>query len=177
LSLLRLVDPLGERPLQPGDLPLTIGGPGSAIVLPGLQPGELLATLGTSDGRLFVEPAPDAALRLDGVKLGAAGWLDDGSVLDLGAGLIRIESQDGVRSIVVEHEAVGNVTLPPLLEGSRSSRPRLVATASRSRSCPTSRRAAGLRPAAAGHRGSAWRPSLPARSSSARWPCSSPRWP
>ncbi len=117
MSQLRLVDPLGERPLQPGDLPLTVGGPGSAIVLPGLQPGELLATLGASDGRLFVEPAPDAALRLDGVKLGASGWLDDGSVLDLGAGLIRIDSQDGVRSIVVEHEAVGNVTLPPLLEG------------------------------------------------------------
>ena len=117
MSQLRLVDPLGERPLQPGDLPLTVGGPGSAIVLPGLQPGERLATLGASDGRLFVEPAPDAALRLDGARLGASGWMDDGSVLDLGAGLIRIESREGVRSIVVEHEAVGNVTLPPLFEG------------------------------------------------------------
>ena len=117
MSQLRLVDPLGERPLQPGELPLTVGGPGSAIVLPGSRPGEVVATLGERGGRLFVEPAPDAALRLDGVPLRASGWLEAGSVLDLGVAVIRIEAGDDGRSIVVEHEAVRNVTLPPLLEG------------------------------------------------------------
>jgi formylglycine-generating enzyme required for sulfatase activity len=117
LTFLRLVDPLGERPLQPGDLPLTIGGPGSAIVLPGMAPGTTVATVGSSGERLFVEPAPAAQVRLDGRRLAASGWLSDGSTLDFGTALVRLERRDGAPALVVEHEAVTNATLPPLLEG------------------------------------------------------------
>jgi formylglycine-generating enzyme required for sulfatase activity len=114
---MRLVDPLGERPLQEDDLPLTVGGPGCAIVLPGLAAGSLVATIGASGGRLFAEPAAGASIRLNGARLDASGWLDEGAVLDLGEALVRLETRDGGRTLVVEHEAVRNVTLPPLLEG------------------------------------------------------------
>ena len=114
---MRLVDPLGERPLQEGDLPLTFGGPGSAVVLPGLAAGSVVATVGASNGRLFVEPAAGATVRLDGAPLEASGWLDEAMVLDLGAAIVRLELRGDEPTIVVEHEAVRNATLPPLLEG------------------------------------------------------------
>jgi len=117
LSELRLVDPLGERPLDPDELPLAIGGPGSAVVLPGLEPGAVLATVGLRDGRLYVEPAVDASVRLDGARLSGTGWLEEGSVLDFGVGLVRVAATGKGRAVVVEHEAIRNVTLPPLLEG------------------------------------------------------------
>ena len=117
MTSLRLVDPLGERPLTGADLPLTIGGPGCAVVVPGVPQGTCLATLGESEGRLFVEPAEGATLRLDGRRLEGSGWLQAGSVVDLGAALVRLESRDGGEALVVEHEALPNATLPPLLDG------------------------------------------------------------
>ncbi len=43
--------------------------------------------------------------------------LEDGAVADLGTALLRVELRGAERVLVVEHEAVANVTLPPLLEG------------------------------------------------------------
>jgi len=117
LTSLRLVDPLGERPLSGADLPLSIGGAGCAVVVPGVEPGTVLASLGSSDGRLFVEPGPDACVRLDGRRLEASGWLEPGSVVDLGPALLRLERREDGDALVVEHEALPNATLPPVLEG------------------------------------------------------------
>jgi len=117
LTSLRLVDPLGERPLSGSDLPLTIGGPGCGVVVPGVSAGTVVATVGTREGRLFVEPGPRATLRLDGVRLEGSGWLQPGSVVDLGTALLRLEGRDTGEVLVVEHDALPNATLPPLLEG------------------------------------------------------------
>ncbi len=117
MKSLRLVDPLGERSLSDADLPLTIGGPGCAVVVPGAAEGVCLATLGVSGGRLFVEPGQGATLRLDGCSVDGSGWLQSGSVVDLGTALMRLESRDDGEALVVEHEALPNATLPPLLEG------------------------------------------------------------
>ena len=64
-----LEDPLGERKLLPGELPLTVGGPGAAVVIPGCRPGEIRARVALTDGRLAVTPEPGAAGGLDGVGI------------------------------------------------------------------------------------------------------------
>jgi formylglycine-generating enzyme required for sulfatase activity len=99
LSELWLEEPLGERPLAPSDLPLTVGGPGAAVVIPGCAPGELHARL-TVDGQglhVMSEPgAPPSAL--DGVSF-------------------TLDRRDGRQTIVVRHAGVQNITQPPLFEG------------------------------------------------------------
>jgi len=116
LSSLRLVDPLGERPIGPADFPVLFGGPGSAVVLPGCASGEVLAALALRDGDLLLAPSSDAPVRIDGQALAGPQILPEGSVADLGRAWLRIETRDGVTRVVVEHEAVTNVTLPPLVE-------------------------------------------------------------
>lgn len=113
---MRLVDPLGERPIAAGEFPLALGGTGNAIVLPGCRPGEVIARVGLEQGRLYVESSADG-IRLDGSALRGRAPLADGSVADLGVALLRVELRGAERVLVVEHEAVANVTLPPLLEG------------------------------------------------------------
>jgi formylglycine-generating enzyme required for sulfatase activity len=90
-----LEDPLGERKLLPSDLPLTVGGSGAAVVVPGCRPGEVRARVDVDGGRLAVTPEPGAGP--DGL---------DGVVIDL-------EERDGRAVIVVRHGGVANVTRPP----------------------------------------------------------------
>ena len=89
-----LEDPLGLRKLPPSELPLTVGGPGAAVVIPGCRPGEIRARVNVSDGRLAVTPEPGASEGLDGVDVG-------------------LEDRDGRTTIVVRHGGVSNVTRPP----------------------------------------------------------------
>jgi formylglycine-generating enzyme required for sulfatase activity len=90
-----LEDPLGERKLLPAELPVTVGGPGAAVVIPGCRPGEIRARVGLADGRLSVTPEPGAGPdALDGVDIG-------------------LEERDGRARIVVRHGGVANVTRPP----------------------------------------------------------------
>lgn len=116
MSDLRLVDPLGERPLAAGEFPLALGGAGSAIVLPGCGPGDVVARVGLDQGRLYIE-SPEGRVRLGGRAVRERAPLEDGAVADLGTALLRVEVRGAERVLVVEHEAVANVTLPPLLEG------------------------------------------------------------
>ena len=99
MSELWLEDPLGERPLAPSDLPLTIGGPGAAVVIPGCAPGELRARLMLDARGLRVTPEPGAPpSALDGVS-------------------ISLDEREGRRTIVIRHGGVGNLTRPPQFEG------------------------------------------------------------
>ena len=91
-----LEDPLGERRLQPSDLPLTVGGPGAAVVIPGCKPGELRARVAITTQGLAVTPEPGAGA-LDGVG-------------------IALEDKEGRATIVVRHGGVANVTRPPQFE-------------------------------------------------------------
>ncbi|HXV39592.1 MAG TPA: SUMF1/EgtB/PvdO family nonheme iron enzyme [Steroidobacteraceae bacterium] len=94
-----LDDPLGERPLAPSDLPLSVGGPGADVVIPGCAAGELRARVAVTAAGLAVSPEPGAGTdALDGVS-------------------IALEERDGRRVIVVRHGGVANVTLPPQFEG------------------------------------------------------------
>ena len=97
-----LDEPLGERRLLPSELPLTIGGPGAAVVIPGCKPGELRARVALTTKGLAVTPEPTAgAAALDGVSIG-------------------LEDRDGRPTIVVRHGGVANITRPPLFDGRSS---------------------------------------------------------
>jgi formylglycine-generating enzyme required for sulfatase activity len=99
LKELWLEDPLGERPLLPSELPLTVGGPGAAVVIPGCRPGELRARVTVTTEGLAVTPEPGTdAASLDGVS-------------------IALEHRAGRPTIVVQHGGVANVTRPPQFEG------------------------------------------------------------
>jgi hypothetical protein len=118
LSQLRLIDPLGERPLEPADLPITLGGAGSDVVLPEREAGRVILRIGLEDGRLFAEPQAGAAPLLDGHALEKPTWLQAGTVLNLGHDcLLRVETRDDATALVIDYPAVKNLTLPPLLEG------------------------------------------------------------
>jgi len=98
LSELWLAEPLGERPIVPSDLPLTVGGPGAAIVIPGCAPGEIRARVDVDAQGLRVTPEAGNQGTMDGVSF-------------------ALEERDGRRTIVVRHGGVANVTLPPEFEG------------------------------------------------------------
>jgi formylglycine-generating enzyme required for sulfatase activity len=93
-----LEDPLGERKLSPSELPLSVGGPGAAVVIPGCKPGELRARISLTTQGLTVTPEPGTG----------EGGLDGVSV--------ALEDRDGRAVIVVRHGGVANVTRPPVLE-------------------------------------------------------------
>jgi formylglycine-generating enzyme required for sulfatase activity len=93
-----LEDPLGERKLLPSELPLSVGGPGAAVVIPGARPGELRARIALTTQGLSVTPEPGAgADALAGVE-------------------VALEDRDGRATIVVRHGGIPNVTRPPVLE-------------------------------------------------------------
>ena len=98
LSGLWLSEPLGERPLAPSDLPLTVGGPGATVVIPGCAAGAIRARIEVTAEGLRVKPEPGQPAAMDGVDIG-------------------LEMRDGRRTIVVRHSGVANVTRPPEFEG------------------------------------------------------------
>jgi formylglycine-generating enzyme required for sulfatase activity len=98
LSELWLAEPLGERPLAPSDLPLTVGGPGAAIVIPGCAPGEIRARVNVAGQTLRITPEAGKPAAMDGVSF-------------------TLEERNGRRTIVVDHGGVANITRPPEFEG------------------------------------------------------------
>lgn len=96
MSSLWLEDPLGLRPLTEADLPLSVGGPGADIVVPGCEPGEIRARVHLTAAGLSVVPGDRAAGGLSGVE-------------------IRLDKGSGRQTIFVSHGGVANLTQPPLL--------------------------------------------------------------
>jgi len=115
LSAIELIlrDPLGERPLAAADFPLSVGGPGNTIVLPGSD-GATLAWLALHDGQLFLEPVTGTDPPLcNGVPLARSSWLRAGDVVDIARGRLRVGTRDGRALIEVEDGSGGNLTVPP----------------------------------------------------------------
>jgi len=96
VSSLWLEDPLGLRPLTGADLPLSVGGPGADIVVPGCGAGEVRARIHLTAAGLQVIPEPGAAGGLSGVG-------------------IRLEGSPDRQTIAVSHGGIANLTQPPLL--------------------------------------------------------------
>jgi formylglycine-generating enzyme required for sulfatase activity len=109
-----LRDPLGERPLAATDFPVSIGGPGRTIVLPGAG-AVTLAWIALHDGQLFLQPedgAVDVPL-CNGAPVTRATWLRAGDVIDVARGRLRVATEDARRVLIVEDGSGGNITVPP----------------------------------------------------------------
>lgn len=108
-----LRDPLGERPLAAHDFPISVGGPGHTIVLPG-APAGTLAWLALHEGQLFLQPVEgQPALLCNGAAIFQPTWLREGDVVDVARGRLRVGLRDGIRVLDVEDGSGGNLTVPP----------------------------------------------------------------
>ncbi len=108
-----LRDPLGERALSAADFPVSLGGPGHTVVLPGAGSGTL-AWIALHDGQLFLQPAEGRDSPLcNGVPVSRPAWLREGDVIDVAGGRLRVGAHDGRRLLAVEDGSGGNLTVPP----------------------------------------------------------------
>ena len=109
-----LRQPLGSRALEARDFPLSLGGPGAAVVLPGFAAGEVAAHLGLEDGAPFLQPA-GASRRVeieDGLLDGSA-WLEDGARFTIGSARGRVDVHGDEWTLVLDHEGGDNAPEPP----------------------------------------------------------------
>jgi formylglycine-generating enzyme required for sulfatase activity len=108
-----LRDPLGERALSAADFPVSVGGPGHTIVLPGAS-ASTLAWIALHDGQLFLQPAQGCEPPLcNGAPVSRPTWLHEGDVIDVARGRLRVGARDGLRVLDVEDGSSGNLTVPP----------------------------------------------------------------
>lgn len=109
-----LRDPLGERALTAADFPVSLGGAGRTVVLPGA--GEAtLAWISLHDGQLYLQPEQgNADVPLcNGAPVTRATWLRAGDVIDVARGRLRVAAEDTRRVLIVEDGSGGNLTVPP----------------------------------------------------------------
>ncbi|MFO0336412.1 MAG: PEGA domain-containing protein [Pseudomonadota bacterium] len=115
-----LREPLGSRSLDAGDFPLTLGGPGAAVLVPGCAPGEVLALVGLADGEPFLQPAANAVqpvrFGLGGEPLAESAWLVDGERFEVAGLRGRVDAAGDDWSLVIEHAGGANETEPPLYD-------------------------------------------------------------
>ena len=111
-----IVEPLGSRPLAANDFPLSIGGPGAAVRVPGLAPGEVAAHVGLADEGPFLQPAAAGSVRGDAAPAAESSWLRDGERFEVGAARFRVDAAGDDWTLVVEHGGGANETAPPLYE-------------------------------------------------------------
>lgn len=107
-------EPLGERRFAAADFPLAFGGAGSVIVLAG-RPAGAQAWIGVHEDQLFVQPAEDAEVLHNGLRVTRSTWLKPGDVVNLGAARLRVLGRDGDRVIEVDDGSSGNITAPPII--------------------------------------------------------------
>jgi formylglycine-generating enzyme required for sulfatase activity len=108
-------EPLGERRLPDHELPVSIGGAGSDIVVPAPSAGPL-AWIGAQDGQLFLQPvSPDVSVLHNGARIAGSTWLRSGDVLDVAGGRLRLRIEGAERLIEVIAGAADNATAPPVV--------------------------------------------------------------
>ncbi len=114
-GVLEISDSLGKRAVERADFPLSLGGPGGAIVV-GHSADEPVAWLGLEDDALFLQPTSADSLLHNGIPVQGSTWLHAGDVISVGTVLMRLSNSDGVRRLDVDDGASGNVTAPPVIE-------------------------------------------------------------
>ena len=109
-----LRDPLGERALSAADFPVSLGGPGRTVVLPGAG-DDTVAWIALHEGQLFLQPAErrETPPLVNGAPVTRPTWLREGDVVDVARGRLRLVARDGVRLVDVEDGSGGNLTVPP----------------------------------------------------------------
>ena len=117
LSDLVIRESLGERRIPGAELPASIGGAGSTIVLAGRPEGPE-AYLGTHEDQLFIQPAEGLQVLHNGLPVRSSTWLRPGDVVNFGNARIRISEAGGERVLEVEDGSSGNITAPPIISES-----------------------------------------------------------
>ena len=112
---LQITDSLGERTAEAADFPLSLGGPGCALVVDSGASGPL-AWLGLDEDALFVQPVSAGLLLHNGAPVQTSTWVHVGDVLNVGSALLRLANRDGTRHLFVEDGGAGNATAPPIIE-------------------------------------------------------------
>jgi hypothetical protein len=107
------------------DFPIALGGPESAVEIPGSTAP--VAWLGLGEGEVFVQPTSGAGVVCNGARLAASHWLRDGDVLRVGS--TQLEARLAGDSVSLRVERLGDVnpTVPPvvLVPPPRESPPRV----------------------------------------------------
>jgi len=115
-----LREPLGERPFDAADFPLSIGGEGSDVVVPAPSAGPI-AWIALHDGQVFVQPSGDeSAVLHNGARVAGSTWLRGGDVLDVGGGRLKLRMEDGRRVLDLLSGGADNITAPPVAAASES---------------------------------------------------------
>jgi len=117
---LRLIDPLGERRVAREELPLTIGGEGARIAVPGIAPDLVVGEIGTDEDGVYVEAAaevPEGAsrLRVNGRVPQERRRLQANDVLTAGDARIFADVEARATTLRVVHLA-DNATAAPLVD-------------------------------------------------------------
>jgi formylglycine-generating enzyme required for sulfatase activity len=86
-----------------GDFPLTVGGTGADIVVPGVAGEDPAAFLALDEGELYAQPRAGERLSLAGRPIAASQWLRDGDELRLRGTRIRVVWRGDRRYLQVRH--------------------------------------------------------------------------
>lgn len=108
---------LGERRFAATELPVSVGGAGSAIVMYGRPPGAE-AYIGMHEEQLFVQPVDGADVLHNGLRVRSSTWLRAGDVVNLGTARLRLTRNDEERIVEVDDGSTGNITAPPIITAS-----------------------------------------------------------
>jgi formylglycine-generating enzyme required for sulfatase activity len=116
LNVACLVEEGGRtRRFGEADFPLSVGGAGADIVVPGLPAGEPSVFLALDGGELYAQPQGKARLSIGGTPVTASQWVQDGDELRLVATRIRVTWRGGRRYLRVDHLRLDEPTEPPAL--------------------------------------------------------------
>jgi formylglycine-generating enzyme required for sulfatase activity len=85
------------------DFPLTVGGRGADIVVPGVAGEDPAAFLALDEGELYAQPKGGERLSVGGRPLSASQWLQDGDELRLRGTRIRVVWRGDRRYLQVRH--------------------------------------------------------------------------
>jgi len=97
-----------------GDVPLSIGGPGSHIVLPGVPAGETAAFICADDAALYVQPAGSGVpLTVSGIPVTTSTWLHHDDLLEVGNARITMRIDGSTTRLLVSIRSSDEPTDPP----------------------------------------------------------------
>ena len=115
--VLRVREPLGERSARPNELPLSVGGEGAALAVPGIKEGVIAARIGADEHGIYVEAPEDAAglAAVDGRTVRERGRIAHGDVITVGGARIHCRL-DGSEALLEVVHLEGNATQPPIFD-------------------------------------------------------------
>ena len=96
----------GSREVAHDAFPLSVGGPGAVVALPGMLAGEPVAWIGREEDELFLQAGERGVdLTCNGEPVTTSQWLRDGDRLRIGTAAIAVDEVGGALRLRVEKAA------------------------------------------------------------------------